>query len=466
MSSPAVKSHPAAPSDTDASLRLPVMLFFGSAIFWLVAGSLLAFIASWKLIHPSFLDGISWLTYGRIQPAAENALIYGWASQAGIGAGLWFLARLGRTVLSHSKLLISAAIFWNFGVVLGLCGIVAGLSTGIAGLEFPGFASGMLLAAFACIGIWSLVLLRDRSSSGLYVSQWYLLAAFLWFPWFYATANMLLVCHPAQGSAQAPIAWWFGGNLIWLWLAPLALASAYYVIPQTQGRSIRAYPWSIPAFWGIAFLGGWSGAGGLIGGPVPAWLVSAGVAASIFLVIPVVLISINTFGTISGPVKGPALSFTVFGLVCMAVAVAQNALSPALSTVTQFSDYVTGQSALVLLGFITMCLFGAMYFIVPRLTGEAFCPAGTGWHFWLVASGIATSVVSLSFGGFIQGFALYDPGVSFMSSLNLIQPFRFLGAVGDLIFFLGCVSFAGAFVNMLLRKAGVLPPVKKKGATV
>ncbi len=442
------------------------MLFFGSALFWLVVGSLLAFVASWKLIHPGFLDGISWLTYGRIQPAAENALIYGWASQAGIGAGLWLLARLGRTVLNQSKLLITAAIFWNLGVLLGLCGIVGGMSTSIEGLEFPAFASGILLVAFACIGIWSLVLLRDRSSSGLYVTQWYLLAAFLWFPWFYATANLLLVVNPVQGSAQAPIAWWFGSNLIWLWLAPLALASAYYVIPQTQGRSIRAYPWSILAFWGVAFLGGWSGTRSLIGGPVPAWLVSAGVAASILLVIPVILIGINTFGTVSGPVKGPALSFTIFGLVCMAAAVAQNALAPILSVVTQFSDYVTGQSVLVLLGFITMSLFGAMYFIIPRLTGEEFCPVGTGWHFWLVATGIGLSVASLCLGGLIQGFALSDPGVTFLTSLNLVQPFRFLSTIGDLIFFLGCLSFAGAFVDMLLRKADVLPPVKKKGVTV
>jgi cytochrome c oxidase cbb3-type subunit 1 len=466
MSALAVKPHSAASADTDASVRLPVMLFFGAALFWLVNGALLAFISSWKLVHPGFLDGISWLTYGRLQPAAENALIYGWAAQAGIGAGLWFLARLGRTTLGGGKLLITGAIFWNLGVLLGLCGIVAGWSTSIEGLEFPGFAAAILLVAFACIGVWSLVLLRDRSSSGLFVSQWYLLAAFLWFPWFYATAHMLLVCHPVQGSAQAPIAAWFGSNLVWLWLAPLALAGAYYVIPQEQGRTIRAYPWSILAFWGVAFLGGWSGPRIFLNGPVPAWLVSAGVAASILLVIPITLIGINLFGTIKRPVQGPVLSFVAFGLACMMGAVGQNVLAPAFSVVTQFSDYVTGQGALVLLGFITTTLFGLVYFIVPRLTGAAFCPCGTGWHFWLVTSGVATIFISLTLGGLIQGFAMYDPGVAFMTSVEFVWPFRLLSALGYLAFFLGCLSFAWAFVVLLLRKADVLPPVKKKGATV
>lgn len=466
MSVAVVTSPPAAPADSDSSVRLPVLLFFGAAVFWLVVGSFLAFVSAWKLVHPAFLDGISFLTYGRLQPAAENALIFGWASQAGIGAGLWFLARLGRTVLSGSKLLISAAIFWNLGVVLGLCGIVGGLGTGIEGLEFPGYANAILLVSFACIGIWSLVLLRDRSSSGLYVTQWYLLAAFLWFPWFYATASLLLVCHPVQGSAQAPIAWWFHNNLIWLWLAPLVLASAYYVLPQEQRRPIRAYPWSILAFWGIAFLGGWSGTRSLIGGPVPAWLVSAGVAASILMVIPVTLIGINTFGAVSGPVKGAVSTFTVFALSCMAGVVGVNALLPLISGVTQFSDFVIAQSSLATLGFISMGLFGAAYFIIPRLTGLSFCPVGIGWHFWLVASGIATIVISLACGGLIQGFALSDPGVTFQTSVELAHPFRFLRALGNLIFFLGCAAFAGAFVDMLLRKADVLPPVKKKGIVV
>ena len=466
MSALAAKPHSVAPAVSDASVRLPVLLFFGAAVFWLVNGALLAFLSAWKLVDPGFLDGISWLTYGRLQPAAENALIYGWASQAGIGAGLWFLARLGRTALAGHRLLVTAAVFWNLGVVVGLCGIVAGWSTGIERMEFPGFASAILLVAYACIGLWTFVLLRDRSSSGLYVSQWYLLAAFLWFPWFFATAQILLVHHPVQGSAQAPIAAWFGSNLIWLWLAPLALAGAYYVIPQEQRRTIRAYPWSLLAFWGVAVLGGWSGPQVYLLGPVPAWMVSAGVAASILLIIPVTLIGINTFGTIRGPVQGPVIAFVGVGLACMMGAVAQNVLAPAITLVTQFSDYVTGQNVLVVLGFITMTLFGLLYFIVPRLTGEAFRPGATGWHFWLVTCGMATSFLSLTVGGLIQGFALYDPGVTFMTSVELAWPFRLMSAVGCLAFFAGSLYFALSFVNLLLRKADVLPPAKKKGATV
>ena len=79
----------------EATLSLSVILFFSSAVFWLIVGALLFCLAAWKLVVPSFLDGAGWLTYGRILPAAENALVYGWASQAGIGLGSCFRAVAG-----------------------------------------------------------------------------------------------------------------------------------------------------------------------------------------------------------------------------------------------------------------------------------------------------------------------------------------------------------------------------------
>lgn len=451
-------------SDVAASLRLPVLLFFGSAIFWLVVGASLACLGAWKLVTPALLDGLPFLTYGRVQPAADNALIYGWASQAGIGAGLWILSRLGRTALAYTKLLVTASFLWNMGVLTGVCGILAGLSGSFEGLEFPGFSAVILLVAYAFIGVWSLVLLRDRVSSGLFAAQWYLLAAFLWFPWVYATANIFLTWCPVQGSAQGPIAWWFGNSLIWLWLAPLALACAYYLIPTITGRPIRSYSSAALAFWGLALLGGWTGVRNLVGGPVPAWLVSAGVAASILLLIPVIIIGINLFGTLAGHTKNAVLSFTIFGLVCFATAAGINAASPLFSIITHFTDFTTGQSTLVVYGFITMALFGAIHYIFPKMLGIAPCACGTAWHFWLTTLSVATMVSALFLGGIVQGFALYDPGVIFIHSVEFAAPFRLLRALGSFGFLLGALSFAVLFVKSLLETADVLPAVKKTGA--
>lgn len=445
------------PHESRDALRFPVIMFFSSAIFWLVVGSFLGCLAAWKLVVPSLLDGSSWLTYGRVQAAAENALSYGWASQAGMGLGFWLLARLGRTALGSERLLITAGAFWNFGVLLGICSILAGGGNAVRGLEFSGAAAAILLIAYACIGVWSFILLRDRSSDGLYVSQWYLLAAFLCFPWLYATANTMLIWHPVQGSAQGPIATWFFGALVWLWLVPLVLAAIYYLIPHFAHRPVRAYPSSVLAFWLLAFLGGWTGTKQLIGGPVPAWMVSASVAASIMMLIPAAIICINTFGTLSDHSRpsSPAISFTIVGLACFVCVVLQGAATPILSAVTHFSDYSSGENVMLIFGFLSMSLFGALYYVVPRLTGVDFSPGLASWHFWIFVWGAGTMFLCLTLGGLIQGFALYDPGVDFMSSLSLAAPFRVMNAVGALALFVATVAFAGLFVRNLL---GVTSP--------
>src|SRR5919204_6371263 len=103
----------------DASTRVPVLMFYTSAIAWLVLGTLLAGFVSIKLHEPDLLSNIAFLTWGRLRPAHMNIMVYGWASMAGMGTAIWLMARLCRTVLRHPLLLVAGAGFWNLGVLLG-----------------------------------------------------------------------------------------------------------------------------------------------------------------------------------------------------------------------------------------------------------------------------------------------------------------------------------------------------------
>lgn len=459
--------HPANNPDTlasheraeiDASTRFPVLLFFASAIFWLLIGSLLGLISAWKMTHPGLFDQMAWLTFGRLRPAHLNTVIYGWASAAGIGVGIWLMARLCRVPLLHSKLLISAAIFWNLGVLVGVMGILAGDSRSIEWLEFPGYATPILFIAYAFIGIWAIIMFRFRRPGHVYVSQWYLFAAFLWFPWLYATANILLVWQPIQGSAQGAVNWWFAHNVLGLWFTPIGLASAYYMIPKVIGRPIHSYYLSILGFWSLALFYSWNGMHHLIGGPFPAWMVSASVVASIMMFIPVVTVAINHHMTMRGHFGAlkwsPTLRFTVFGAMTYTVVSLQGSSMaiPSLNTLTHFTDYTIGHAHLGLYGFFSMMMFGAMYYIVPRLTGWEW-PSATAirWHFWLVAVGILLMVVSLTIGGILQGLAQFDPQVSFRSSLDYATPFRWIRGISGFLLLGGHVVFAALFTLMLLK---------------
>src|SRR5215475_5267990 len=85
----------------DASTRLPVLVFYTSAIVWLLVSTLFGILTSFKTHSPDFLTDIPFLTWGRIRPVHLDALIYGWASMAGMGSATWLMARLCRTTLRH-----------------------------------------------------------------------------------------------------------------------------------------------------------------------------------------------------------------------------------------------------------------------------------------------------------------------------------------------------------------------------
>jgi cytochrome c oxidase cbb3-type subunit 1 len=126
-----------------------------------------------------------------------------------------------------------------------------------------------------------------------------------------------------------------------------------------------------------------------------------------------------------------------------------------LSAVTHFSDYAMGEGVMLMFGFLSTLLFGSLYYVVPRLTGADFPQRHALWHFWLFVWGAGTMFLCLSMGGLVQGFALYDPGVEFMSSVTLAAPFRALYALGSLAVFGSTIVFAVLFTRNLF---GETPP--------
>jgi cbb3-type cytochrome oxidase subunit 1 len=85
----------------------------------------------------------------------------------------------------------------------------------------------------------------------LFVSQWFLVAGFFCFPWLYATANQLLLWNPIQASAQPAVAAWYEGGFFNLWLAPMGLATAFYLIPKLVGRPVNSQHLSLIGFWSL-----------------------------------------------------------------------------------------------------------------------------------------------------------------------------------------------------------------------
>jgi cytochrome c oxidase cbb3-type subunit 1 len=387
------------PSHHRRLLPLALLILFISAAIWLVIGSCFGLISSLKFHSPNFLANSAWLTYGRTRPAYINSMLYGFCMQAGVGVLIWMMTRLGRTVLAQRWLVAIGAKLWNLGVTVGIIGILAGDSTGFETLEMPAFAALIMFLGYLLIAVWTLVAFHRRTVPALIPSQWFLLTALFWFPWIYSTAYLLLVTFPVRGLAQAVIAWWYSANLQTVWFSLVGLGVAFYFIPKLKGRPLRSYYLALFTFWMLILFGSWTGIPN--SAPVPAWMPSLSTVATVMMIIPIITVAMNIFGSpaLAGPVTGgsgqtqptltqTSLRFIYFGVLAWLLA-ALLSIVHSLTNFTNLTWFVTAQSHLQFYGFFAMILFGAIYYIVPQLVGLEFkSPQLIRLNFWLAAGAL------------------------------------------------------------------------------
>jgi len=444
-------------AEIDRSCRGPLLFFFGSGVFWLIAGSALALLASIKLHTPGFLTELEFLTFGRVRPAHLNTMIYGWASMAGVGTLLWLEARLCKVALPAPYLLVGAGTIWNIAVAGGTATILIRGGTSVEWLEFPFQWATLLSAAFAVILYVSLIMFAARRASHVYVSQWYLFGAVLWFPFLYVVGNLCIHSGLTSGVAKATTNWWFAHNVLGLWLTPIGLAAAYYLIPKILGRPIHSYYLSIIGFWTLALFYNWAGTHHLIGGPIPAWLVTVGIVGSVMMVVPVITVAINHHLTMKGNFRAlrvsPALRFTVYGAMCYTAVSLQGSLQSlrSVNEVSHFTHYTVAHAHLGVYAFFTMTMFGACYYILPRLTGREWSSVRLiRVHFWCTAVGMAVYWIGLTFGGWLQGLGMNDPDVPFLEIVRATVPYLWSRSVAGVLMTIGHLAFAILVGRMLL----------------
>ncbi len=470
-------------SAIDASTRAPALYFLGSSVLWLLVGTLFALIASYKLHTPEFLGDVEWLTFGRARTLHLNAVIYGWASNAAFAVALWLMARLARAELRHVGLLFIAAAFWNLGVTVGMVGIAIGDSTSIEWLEFPTYATPILFVAYALVGAWAMITFRFGRAKHIYVSQWYLLAALFWFPWLYSVAQIMLLFEPTRGTVQGLVNWWFAHNVLGLWFTPIGLAAIYYFLPKVLGKPVHSYYLSVLGFWSLAIFYNWAGVHHLIGGPVPVWVQTAGIAASFMMVVPVIVTGLNQHLTLVGAAAAlkysPTLRFIVFGGVNYTLTSIAGSLMAMRSwaEITHFTHYTVAHAHHGMYAFFTMVMFGSVYYILPRILLKEWPSAKLiSLHFWATAGGITLYVIAMSVAGIAQGLAMNtlpagadgQPGspVAFMVIVADMIKYLEIRTIAGVIISIGHIAFAVNFTWMLVqpRKAGATEPTLFRNA--
>ncbi len=442
-------------SRVDASVASPVKFFFASALLWLLVSSVLAVITAVKLHLPGFLNSCEYLTFGRLDAIQRNVFFYGWASNALIGLNLWLLASLGRFEFRNGWIATLGGLIWNLALTVGVATILLDSQNAFELLELPRGVALAFFVAFLLAALWPAVAFVRRPTGQVFVSQWYILGASFVLPVVYLLTQLMVLWCPTNGVLQALVHSWFLQNFLLLWLGASALAAVYYFLPKELETTLTGYYLSTVGFWTLFLFAGWTGPATLLGSPVPLWIQSTGVVAAVLLFIPLTITSINFFGTLSRDSgwsrawNNTTLRFVVFGLVAYTLALALQILFSArsLNAIVRFTSFAAGQQQLLTYAFVSMVIFGAAYYILPRLTG-AFWPSAklVHLHFWSCALAVVGSVAGSLFFGWTQGAAL-AAAKPFAQTMHPQE--ALLSSACAVLFLIGHVAFALNALGML-----------------
>jgi len=443
----------------DTSSRAPLLLLLLFAVLWLVASGLLGLVASIQLHSPGFLADCPVLTYGRMGALAETAFVYGWLANAGLALALWILGRLAGEPLRAQGWALGGAAFWNVGVAAALFGVATGDATGFALLGLPGYVHMIMLFSYSAIAVSGILAWSGRLRQVAYASHWYAAAALFLFPWILSIAHVMLFSAPARGVVQSIAAGWYAQCAWTLWLAPLGLSVAYYVVPRVTGRILPSYEFASLGFWCLIFVGGLTGGRHLLGGPVPAWIASVAVVSSALLLFHTLIVLLNLRGCFSG--GGIAIRFISFGIAAYVVGALADAATSfhGIAAHTQLTYFDDAARQLALYGAASTMLLGGIYFALPRITGRVWLSGGlVRAHLFLSVAGILLLVGSLAAAAIVQGRDLSDPAVAFADIAQHTRPWLVGATAAQAMLLLGNIALMVNFIGTACRILNLSEP--------
>jgi cytochrome c oxidase cbb3-type subunit 1 len=255
----------------------------------------------------------------------------------------------------------------------------------------------------------------------------------------------------------------------------VGVGAIFYFIPRMTKHPLYSHGLGLFAFWSIVIFGSWGGIAP--GTPLPAWMSALSTTAAVLTVVPVLTVMLNLKRTVDGDcsqVKDPtAYQFICFGAMAFVIAgiVGPVVTLRRVSEITNFTWFIPAQTQFILYGFFAMTMFGAIYYIVPRIAGIEFCnrKAITA-HYWFAGLGILIYALPLALGGIQQGRALDDKTKSFMEVMTgTLMPLR-ISTTGDFLMLVAHIVFLLNLAGMLnklrrQRMAAFLNDTKPAGVT-
>src|SRR5262247_2016253 len=454
-----------------------VRKWLASGLGWLLLFPTIGALVSTKFTYPEFLGDTAWLTFGRLRPIHVNGVIWGAFSTIFIGLCHYVVPRLTGVRLWGERWSYGLLLVWNLNLAAATVLLALGHNRGWEAGELPRINVIVILLGLALLTVQLLMTIRNRRQTELYVSLWYLIAAFV-----STDVNLILLLLGPYHIPGINNAAWHGlyiHYVVGLWITPAGYVLIYYFLPASIRAPIYSHKLSLIGFWSLAFFYPFVGIHHYLYSPIADWAETIAIVSSMMLIIPVWTVLQNFFGTMIGRWQTfggnlPA-KFLIVGSLLYLVGCFQGSLE-ALRSVqqpTHFTDFVISHSHLTVFGtFVVWAIAGTMY-VWPRLAvvraagGAGVLPAAArlwsfrvgNWGFWLITLGISTMGLVLVAQGLTQGFMLMA-GVEWMHSVNAIRPYWWVRTLTGMSMDVGM----SLVVYVLMRTTLAWPTAVSSGA--
>ncbi len=449
------RSGASAPAYTDGVVRA----FAVASVVYGVVGMLVGVIVASQLAWPELINGIPWLSYGRLRPLHTNAVIFAFGGCALFATSYHVVQRTCHTQLFMPGLAWFTFLGWNLVIVLAVITLPLGLTSGkeYAELEWPiDILIAVTWVAYAVVFFGTVGI---RKVSHIYVANWFfgafiIAVALLHIVNSAAIPVSFLKSYSAYAGVQdAMVQWWYGHNAVGFFLTAGFLGMMYYYIPKQAERPVYSYRLSIVHFWALIFTYMWAGPHHLHYTALPDWTQSVGMVFSLILLAPSWGGMINGIMTLSGAWHklrdDPILKFLIVSLSFYGMSTFEGPMMSikTVNALSHYTDWTVGHVHSGALGWVGLVSIGSLYHLIPRMFGrkQMFSVRAMELHFWVATIGIVLYIAAMWIAGVMQGLmwrATNPDGTlvySFVESVKATYPFYVIRVVGGLLYLSGMV---------------------------
>ncbi len=451
----------------------PIKVAAVAAMGWGIAGFLVGCIIAFQLWAPALNLGLEYTTFGRLRPLHTSAVIFAFGGNVLIGTSLYVVQRTCRARLAGDLAPWFVVCGYNLFIVIAGTGYLMGVTQSKEYAEPEWYADLWLTLVWVVYLLVFLGTIRKRREPHIFVANWFTLAFIVTIAMLHIVNNLALPVTVFgsksysifSGVQDALIQWWYGHNAVGFFLTAGFLAIMYYFVPKRAQRPIYSYRLSIIHFWALIFMYIWAGPHHLHYTALPDWAQTLGMTFSIMLWMPSWGGMINGLMTLSGAWDklrtDPILRFMVVSLAFYGMATFEGPMMSikAVNALSHYTDWTIGHVHSGALGWVAYISFGALYCLVPWLWNrrEVYSLKLVEWHFWISTLGIVLYISSMWVAGIMQGLmwraynALGFLEYSFVETVEAMQPYYLVRAMGGVLFLIGALIMA---YNLAMTIAG------------